>query len=191
MHGKSISHARETRFPCMELLRTMCAVLLLVVGSSVIGGEAWAQHPFTLTTADDVTNHTETVYWIESNGATGFFMSPKTDANDCQVSTTNMPNERMLWYFMDAGIESETQYYYIVNKYTGKYLNHTGNLGDNNNIKMAGSSSETCKFSISGTTDAWLLSPKSGSTYYVNKKGGNVNYTNGLKSSTADDANSK
>lgn len=35
------------------------------------------------------------------------------------------------------------------------------------------------------------FSPKSGSTYYVNKKGSNVNYLNGLKSSTANDANSK
>ena len=121
-------------------------------------------------------------------------MIPKDITNNAGVSTSNMPNERMLWYFMDAGIEDNTQYYYIVNKSAGRYLCHTGNLGDPDNIKIVvkdDANDASCKFSVSGSSGQWLFSPKSGSTYYVNKKGSNVNYTNGLKSSTANDANSK
>ena len=169
-----------------------CAALMVLMIAQMI--PAKAQHPFTLTTADDVTNGTETLYWIESKGATGFFMIPKTTDNNSVVSTSNMPNEMMLWYFMDAGIESTTQYYYVVNHSTGYYLCHTGSLGDNNNIKISektGENDASCKFTVTGSSGQWLFSPKSGSTYYVNKKGGNVNYANGLKSSTSNDANSK
>ena len=120
-------------------------------------------------------------------------MIPMGTNDNSGVSTSNMPNEKMLWYFMDA-TENSVQYYYIVNKSTGKYLCHTGNLGDNNNIKIfvkTDANDASCKFSVSGSSGQWAFSPKSGSTYYVNKKGSNVNYTNGLKSSTANDNNSK
>ena len=156
---------------------------------------AKAQHPFTLTTQAQHDAHSgEALYWIESKGATGFYMIPKDITNNAGVSTSNMPNERMLWYFMDAGTEDNTQYYYIVNKSSGRYLCHTGSLGDPDNIKIVvkdDANDASCKFTVSGSSGQWLFSPKSGSTYYVNKKGSNVNYTNGLKSSTANDANSK
>ena len=51
-----------------------CAALMVLIMAWMM--PAKAQHPFTLTTADDVTNGTETLYWIESKGATGFFMIP-------------------------------------------------------------------------------------------------------------------
>ena len=155
--------------------------------------EAWGQPSVTLTTAQDVSDGTEVLYWIESFGATGFYMIPMGTNDNSGVSTSNMPNEKMLWYFMDA-TENSVQYYYIVNKSTGKYLCHTGNLGDNNNIKIANkteANDASCKFTISGSSGQWLISPQESNSYYVNKKGSNVNYSNGLKSSTAADANSK
>ncbi len=154
---------------------------------------AKAQHPFILTTADDVTNHTETLYWIESKGATGFYMIPMEIGDDKGVSTSNMPNKRMLWFFMDAGIENNIQYYYIGNKSTGRYLRLKGANGADGSIGIKATTSldDSYKFSISGSEGQWVFSPKSGSTYYVNKKGSNVNYTSGLKSSATNDANSK
>ena len=170
-----------------------CAMFLAVM--VVWTMPAKAQHPFTLTTQAQHDAHSgEALYWIESKGATGFYMIPKDITNNAGVSTSNMPNERMLWYFMDAGTEDNTQYYYIVNKSSGRYLCHTGSLGDPDNIKIVvkdDANDASCKFTVSGSSGQWLFSPKSGSTYYVNKKGSNVNYTNGLKSSTANDANSK
>ena len=155
---------------------------------------AKAQHPFTLTTQAQHDAHSgEALYWIESKGATGFYMIPMDTGNDAGVSTSNMPNERMLWYFMDAGIENTTQYYYIVNKSTGRFLRLKGSNGSDNSIgiKTYASEDDSYKFSVSGSTGQWVFSPKSGSNYYVNKKGTSVNYTSGLKSSTTLDNGSK
>ena len=116
---------------------------------------ARAQHPFTLTTQEQHEAHSgETLYWIESKGATGFFMIPHTD--NLSVSTTNMPNLKALWYFMDAGTENNTQYYYVVNHNTGYYLKLDGTLGNDNTIKIAsfGSGGDAYKFSIGGSEGA-------------------------------------
>ena len=81
---------------------------MMVVGNV----DVWGQHPFTLTTQEQHDAHSgETLYWIESFGATGFFMIPKENRDDKGISTSNMPNEMMLWYFMDAEISNETQHY--------------------------------------------------------------------------------
>ena len=182
----SILHPRK------RMLATFAALLCMI---TLMPLSAWAQHPFTLTTPDDVTNHTETLYWIESYGATGFYAIPHT--NNSNVSTTNMPNLKALWYFMDAGSESNTQYYYIVNHNTGYYLKLDGTLGNDNTIKIAsfGSGGDAFKFFIGGSEGEWILYPKSGNgNYWVNKKSGNVPYDRYLKSSNysgSPDANSK
>ena len=191
---------------CNRLVVTL--LLMMVVGVS----EAWADHPFTLTTAQDVSAGTETLYWIESNGATGFYMIPDNSSDaTIKVSTTNMPNLKALWYFMDAGTvilnagtenESSTQYYYIVNKSTGKYLRlyvtDNNPIGKDNTIKAetySEGSDEDFKFSIGGSAGQWIFYPKSGNgNYWVNKQGGNVAYSKYFKSSNyggSPDANSK
>lgn len=121
---------------------------------------AKAQHPFTLTTQEQHEAHSgEALYWIESNGADGFYMIPMDVTENAGVSTSNMPNEIMLWYFMDAGIESSKQYYYIVNKSTGKYLRLKGNNGADGSIgiKSTTSPDDSYKFSISGSEGQWVL----------------------------------
>ena len=170
-----------------------CTALMVMMMAWMM--PAMAQHPFTLTTEDDVTNHMETLYWIESKGATGFYAIPHTDNSN--VSTTNMPNLKALWYFMDAGTDSKTQYYYIVNHNTGYYLKLDGSNGGDNTIKIGefGSGGDDFKFFIDGSEGQWVLYPKSGNgSYWVNKKGGNVSYSNYFKSSNyggSPDANSK
>ena len=168
-----------------------CTALMVMMMTSILTAKA----QFTLTTPDDVTNHIEKLYWIESNGAAGFYAIPHT--NNSNVSTTNMPNLKALWYFMDAGSENNTQYYYIVNHNTGYYLKHDGTLGNENTIKIAsfGSGGDAFKFSIGGSDGQWVIYPKSGNgNYWVNKKSGNVPYDRYLKSSDysgSPDANSK
>ena len=175
-----------------KLLR--CAVLMFLMSAWMM--PAMAQHPFTLTTQAQHEAHSgEALYWIESNGATGFYAIPHT--NNSNVSTTNMPNIKALWYFMDAGIENDIQYYYIVNHRTGNYLKLDGTLGNDNTIKLAdfNSGGDAFKFSIGGSEGQWVLYPKNGNgNYWVNKKGGNVSYSNYFKSSnygSSPDANSK
>ena len=46
--------------------------------------------PFVLSTSEE-----KHLYWIESKGATGFYMIPMNVFDDSGVSTSNMPNERM------------------------------------------------------------------------------------------------
>ena len=181
--GKGRTSILHPRF----LLR--CAALMVLMMAWMMPTRA--QHPFTLTTPDDVTYGTESLYWMESSSANGFYAIPHTNNSD--VSTTNMPNLKALWYFMDAGSESNTQYYYIVNHYTGYYLKLDGTLGSDNTIKIAsfGSGGDAFKFSITGSDGQWAIHPKSGSSYYVNKKTSNVSYDKYLKSSSYNDANSK
>ena len=171
-----------------------CTALMILTMVWIMPANAQQQHPFTLTTPEQHLAHSgESLYWIESKGATGFYMIPMEDGDDKGVSTSNMPNEMMLWYFMDAGTDNSVQYYYIVNKSTGKYLRLKGNNGADGSIgiKSTASPDDSYKFSISGSDGQWVFSPKSGSTYYVNKKGTSVNYTSGLKSSTTLDNGSK
>ena len=174
--------------PRKKMLATFAAMLCLMAW--MIPAMAQQQLPFTVTTSEDVTNHTEKLYWIEANGATGFYAIPHTD--DTYVSTTNMPNLKALWYFMDAS----DGYYYIVNHSTGLYLKLDGTLGQDETIKLAsfGSGGDDFKFSVTGSDGQWsfCLKSKSGSTsYYVNKKTNNVSYILYLKASSYYDANSK
>ena len=192
LQGKLYPLTNTQNFHSNTFFRTLLVVLMMVVGNV----DVWGQHPFTLTTQEQHDAHSgETLYWIESFGATGFFMIPKENRDDKGVSTSNMPNEMMLWYFMDAEISNETQYYYIVNKSTGKYLRLMGNNGDDNSIgiKTYADNNDSFKFSIIKGNDQWLIQPYSSKNHYVNKKASNVNYANGLKSSTygAGDPNSE
>ncbi len=158
-------------------------VLVLVMMMGVSG--VWGQ--VQLTTADDITNGTEKLYWIESKGATGFFMIPHNNNNNpTNASTSNMPNEKMLWYFMNAENDNDKQYYYIVNKSTQKYLWLTGTLGNDNTIQIKSFDSNDAdkfQFSIKASGNYWVIYPKDGGeSYWVNKKSGNVKYDTYLKS---------
>ena len=132
MINKETIHLIRTNkiVPTGECLRSMCLLLLMLLSGV---SEAWGQPSVTLTTAQDVSDGTEVLYWIESFGATGFYMIPMGTNDNSGVSTSNMPNEKMLWYFMDANTEDDTengrQYYYIVNKSTGKFMKLAGDLG--------------------------------------------------------------
>ena len=144
--------------------------------------------PFTVSTAD-----TKYLYWLESKGATGFYVI--ADNNKTNVSTSNLPNPKMLWYFMSAG---EDNYYYIINNETGKYLWHTGTLNALNTIQLSSydaNKADQFKFYFDGSAGQWVIYPKVGNgNYWINKKSGNIDYTTWLKSSNwnnAPDDNSK
>jgi len=159
----------------------MSLLLMLIVGSSSVWGQML---PFEVTTADDITNHSEKFYWIESAGATGFYAVPHS--NNSNASTTNVPTLRALWYFMESG---EDGYYYIINKETGKYLKKTGNTGSDNTIGVADyAATDDAKFKFSfGTPDgitegSWVIYPKeAGTAGWLSKKSGNTQYGQWLK----------
>ena len=137
-----------------------------------------------LTTAEDITNHTEKLYWMESVGATGFYAVPHS--NNTNASTTNAPTLRALWYFMESG---EDGYYYIINKETGTYLKKTGDVGSENTIGVATyANADDSKFKFSFDTPqgitqgSWVIYPKeAGTTGWLSKKSGNIRYDLWLK----------
>ncbi len=156
-------------------------LLMLTLGSSSVWGQTL---PFEVTTNDDITNHTEKLYWIESAGATGFYAVPHS--NNSNASTTNAPTLRALWYFMESG---EDGYYYIINKETGKYLKKTGNTGSDNTIGVADyAAADDAKFKFSFSTPtgitegSWVVYPKeAGTSGWLSKKSGNIQYGQWLK----------
>lgn len=146
---------------------------------------AWGQTlPFEVTTADDITNHTEKFYWIESVGGKGFHIVP--NSNNTYASTTNAPTMRALWYFMESG---ESGYYYIINKETGTYLKRSGNAGADNSIGVANyvaADDSKFKFSFDTPQDitqgSWVIYPKdTGTSGWVGKKSGNLEFGKWLK----------
>ena len=164
-----------------RLRLTISLLLMLTLGSSSVWGQTL---PFEVTTADDITNHSEKFYWIESVGATGFYAVPHS--NNSNASTTNAPTLRALWYFMESG---EDGYYYIINKETGKYLKKTGNTGSDNTIGVADyAAADDAKFKFSFSTPtgitegSWVVYPKeAGTAGWLSKKSGNLQYNLWLK----------
>ncbi|MBP5340519.1 MAG: chitobiase/beta-hexosaminidase C-terminal domain-containing protein [Prevotella sp.] len=192
---RSVGFAARTLFACYQrdarirqnqVSGFVIRMLLLLLMMTLEVGEMWGQSlPFEVTTDDDVTNHSEKFYWIESVGGKGFYIVPNSD-NTC-ASTTNAPTLRALWYFMESG---ETNYYYIINKETGTYLKKTGNAGDNNTIQVAAyASADDDKFKFSFdtpqgiTSGSWVIYPKdtgtNDQTGWVSKRSGNLQFGNG------------
>lgn len=158
---------------------------------------AMAQLPFTLTTASDITNGTQHYYLMQSLDRTTFYAIPHSDAEDSKVSTTSIPNATMRWYFMDAGIESGIQYYYIVNS-TGRCLYHYDDNHDGIRIKntyaelssLSDNELNKYKYYLTQTGSYYYIHPKGAPSLYLNKRGTNHNYANDyyIKASTYTDA---
>ena len=180
--------------PRFLLRRTALMVLMMACMMP-----AMAQHPFTLTTASDITNGTQNYYLIQSIDRSTFYAIPQSDAEDSKVSTTSIPNANMRWYFMDAGSDSDHQYYYIVNS-TGRCLYRQNDDYDGIRIKKTYAEVSaldpenatqlaelnTYQFYLEQTESDYYIHPKGEATKYLNKRGGNVPYGNGYYFKSSD-----
>ena len=186
---KSGTFILHTRFllQCAALMALMMAWMM----------PAWAQHPFTLTTASDITNSTQHYYLIQSIDRSTFYAIPHSDAEDSKVSTTSIPNANMRWYFMDAGSDSDHQYYYIVNS-TDRCLYRYDDNNDGIKIKntyaelssLSDDELNKYKFYLKQTGSDYFIQPKGASNLYLNKRSTNVPYSDGtyIKASTYTDS---
>ena len=144
-----------------------------------------ARAQFTLTTADDITNGTQHYYLIQSIDRPTFYAIPHSNTEGSKVSTTSIPNATMRWYFMDAGSDDEHQYYYIVNS-TGRCLYRYDDNNDGIQIKktyaelssLSDDELNKYKFYLTTTGLNYFIQPKGASSLYLNKRGGNIQYTN-------------
>ena len=169
------------------LLCSTLLVLLMFVGVSGVKAQ-----PFTVTTDTDNSGTIEEsekhYYFIQSGQVPTFYWIPDA-TNTSNVNTTNVPSENMLWYFLDAGIDNGTQYYYIVHR-SGKYLYKKNDSDGGIQLTSTAPNSDNYKFRMEAIGSFFFIRVK-GSNNYVNKKSGNVNKTTYLKNSTATDNNSQ
>ena len=162
----SIYHPRAVR---------KSAVLLSLLLFISIG--AWAQ-PVQITT--DINN--KRLYLIQTNAFESFYIVPQSNNT---ITTNNIPGDYMLWYFLDAGTDNGTQYYYIINDNTGKYICHGGGTANTDAsrgvtlVDKDANNDERCKFKIvennNGTTGFYNIAAKGNPTYYgLNKRSGSM-----------------
>ncbi len=161
-------------------LRALRYVVFLMMVMLMGTTEAWGQ-PVEITTDEDIANDTKKLYLIQTNGFQSFYIVPQ--ANNT-ITTNNILGDYMLWYFLDAGTVSGTQYYYIVNNSTGKYICHGGGTSSSDAsrgvtlVEKTSDNEERCKFYIeldesNGTTGFYNIDAKDKPSYYgLNKRNG-------------------
>lgn len=167
----------NSHFAYGGLLRSLLITLLFLL-TGVTG--VWGQ--FTLTTDNTNPNY----YLLQNMGTTSFYAMPYSDGT--RISTTNVPNSDMRFYFVDAGVEDDIQYYYIIHC-SGKYLYADGNANDNDKaiLKTPSSTPPTenrYKFYVEYTTLSdgegyYIINKQIGSTAPLCKRSGNIPITNG------------
>lgn len=153
--------------------------------------------PFDLTTENDITNNTQKYYLIQSIDRPTFYAIPYSNADGSKVSTTSIPNANMRWCFVDAGSDSDHQYYYIVNS-TGRCLYRNSDGNDGILIKktyaelssLSDAELNKYKFYLTQTGSDYFIQPKGASNLYLNKRGSNFRFQTDyhIKASTYSDS---
>ena len=178
-------------FPCWEQLRTLILFLMMTLGSTTV----WGQTPVEITTDADnsgvIDNSEKKLYLIQTNAFQSFYIAPQ-DNNT--ITTNNILGDYLLWYFLDAGEVGGTQYYYIVNNSTGKYIyNHNGNsrgisiISSTDFANLSNDDKEKCKFKFvldesNGTTGFYNIDVKASQTFYgLNKQSGSQSNDNPIR----------
>ena len=169
----------------------------------------WGQSPVEITTDTDANGTIEEsekkLYLIQTNAFPSFYIAPqdKSNNNNWNITTNNILGEYMLWYFLDAGEDNGTQYYYIVNNSTGKYICHAGGASNTRTVSLVeinSSNEERCKFKLvldesSGTTGFYNIDAKGNLAFYgLNKQSGSQANDNPIRLTNGDyihDSNSK
>ena len=178
----------------------MSMLLLLIVGS----GSVWGQSPVEMTTDTNdngtIEDSEKKFYLIQTNAFPSFYIAPQSNNT---ITTNNILGEYMLWYFLDAGVDNGTQYYYIVNNSTGKYICHAGGASNTRTVSLVeknSSNEERCKYKLvldesNGTTGFYNIDAKGDLAYYgLNKQNGSQANTNPIRLTNGQyihDSNSK
>ena len=112
-----------------------------------------------------------------------FYMIPseKDNNNIIKVNTTSLFRPTMEWYFLNAGVENNVQYYYIVNNAAKDNSNNPYYLcWDGTNVCMSAfdsNNTDKFKFSIvkSQTAGSFNISPHADNKKFINKTNNAIN----------------
>ncbi|MBR1903317.1 MAG: chitobiase/beta-hexosaminidase C-terminal domain-containing protein [Bacteroidaceae bacterium] len=161
--------------------RSLLVALMMVC--NFVG--AWAQITPTTDTNSNGTyeDNEKHLYLIQSKKIESFYLV----ANGDNVNTVNLPHADMLWYFIEAENDNGTQYYYIVNNATGKYICNSDYSSPNRTIKLAtfeADNTDKFKFKLvennyGGTTGYYNIDIKPNGSGWLglNKQSGQVEST--------------
>ena len=161
---------------------------------------AWGQDPVEITTDTNgngiIDENEKKFYLIQTNAFPSFYIAPQANNN---ITTNNILGDYMLWYFLDAGEDGGTQYYYIVNNSTGKYICNTSDRLIQI-VSLSDANKEKCKFKFvvdneGGTTGFYNIDVKANQTNFgLNKQSGSANDSYPIRLTSNDyihDSNSK
>jgi len=161
-----------------------CAALMVMMMPLMVLGQIT---PTTDTNGNGtIEDNEKNLYLIQTNQFESFYIAP----NGSNLNTANLPHASMLWYFLEAENDNGTQYYYIINNSTNKYMCHgggTSNTTDSRGVTLVdkdASNEERCKFkfvedSSNGTDGFYNIDVKGNPTYFaLNKQSGNVSTNN-------------
>ena len=171
----------------------LLALLLLLITLGTVG--VWGQSPVEITTD---TNGNSTIedsekkfYLIQTNAFPSFYIAPHYKSNNWTITTNNILGDYMLWYFLDAGEDGGTQYYYIVSESENKYICHAGGTDNNKRtvtlVDKTSDNEERCKFKVvldesNGTTGFYNIDAKGNLAYYgLNKQNGSEANANPIR----------
>ena len=167
-----------------NILKTTLLLLLTLIAVGTT--EAWGQvTPTTDTNGNGTIEDNEKhLYLIQTNQFQSFYISLNGD----NLNTVNLPHANMLWYFIEAENDNGTQYYYIVNNSTGKYICNSDYTSEGRTIELAtfdAGSTDKFKFKLvennpAGATGYYNINIKPNGSGWLglNKQGGNAEATN-------------
>ena len=155
---------------CKQLLLT----LLLLIGVNGV----WADDvPFTVTT-DTSAPHYYLLQNVGNTGVKAFYAMPydNIDVDEIRITTTNVPNSDMRFYFVS--VENEDGYYYIIHC-SGKYLYAKGAVNNDGGARLKALSTQPTevdryKFSIVQNGGGYYIINKSWDEAPLCKRGGNT-----------------
>ncbi len=209
LNAEKLTPSRGNKFSLTEaqksyrgksVLSTLMLLMLMVLAPA----SAWAQSPIIPTTDTNgnsiIEDGEKKLYLIQSKKIESFYITPRGE----NVNTANLPDPSMLWYFLDAGIEDGTQYYYIVNNSTGKYICNSDYASGGRlikNIDFDSGNADKFKFSIKlnnidvklNITDVTgyniCIKPNGSGWIGLNKQGGQVKADNPIRLTNDDNKN--
>ena len=162
-----------------------CAVMLAILLPTTLYGQIT---PTTDSNGNGTIEESEKyLYLIQTNQFESFYITPK----DNNLNTVNLPHAGMLWYFLQAEDDNGTQYYYIVNNSTGKYICNTDYATKGRTIQLLNfdeNSTDMFKFKLvennpTGATGYYNIDIKPNESTWLglNKRGGNASHQEGIR----------
>ena len=122
--GQTRSQAGAVWESVWDGLRTTLLLLLLMMTVGV--GQVWGQEPITMTTDKNgnnkIDNNEKVLYLIQSFNNEAYYIRDNNRSGSW-LNTSNIVTTNSEFYFLNADIIDDTQYYYIVHNGTGKYVN--------------------------------------------------------------------